>query len=65
MKLMETKKLDAVVAGPGGSYFPGSQFPRILAIGGLPGITVPAGYTNQNKTPFGIFFGGLTVQSQS
>ncbi|GMN70280.1 hypothetical protein TIFTF001_039325 [Ficus carica] len=59
VKLMETNNLDAVVAGPGGSNFPESQFPRILAIGGLPGITVPAGYTNQNKTPLGIFFGGL------
>ncbi|TKY59921.1 carbon-nitrogen ligase, with glutamine as amido-N-donor [Spatholobus suberectus] len=49
-KLMITNKLDAVVA-------PFSFFGSILAIGGYPGVSVPAGY--EKGAPFGIIFGGL------
>lgn len=49
-KLMITKKLDAVVV-------PFSFFVSILARGGYPGVTVPAGY--EKGAPFGIIFGGL------
>ena len=56
VKLMTKYKLDALVAS-GGSYFPYSSINQILAIGGFPGITVPAGYVQ--GVPFGIFFGGL------
>ncbi|GMN48689.1 hypothetical protein TIFTF001_017853 [Ficus carica] len=52
-KLMKKYELDALVAG--GYLLP--DIPKILAIGGFPGITVPAGYIK--KVPFGIFFGGL------
>ncbi|KAI8025810.1 putative amidase [Camellia lanceoleosa] len=31
---------------------------RVLAIGGYPGINVPAGY-DEDGTPYGICFGGL------
>ncbi|KAJ1399004.1 Amidase signature domain [Sesbania bispinosa] len=50
-KLMEDYNLDAVVT-------PGSRFYHVLAIGGYPGINVPAGYDNEG-IPFGINFGGL------
>ncbi|CAN6242605.1 unnamed protein product [Urochloa humidicola] len=44
-------RLDAIVA-------PDSSFATVLAIAGLPGIAVPAGYDEQGA-PFGITFGGL------
>ncbi|OMO92848.1 Amidase [Corchorus olitorius] len=51
-KVMKDYKLDALVA-------PGiSLSMTVLAIGGYPGITVPAGYES-NGMPFGICFGGL------
>ncbi|XVF00928.1 hypothetical protein REPUB_Repub04eG0044400 [Reevesia pubescens] len=51
-KLMTDYKLDALVA-------PGiSLSMTVLAIGGYPGISVPAGY-HSNGVPFGICFGGL------
>ncbi|KAJ7978587.1 Amidase [Quillaja saponaria] len=50
VKLMKKNKLDALVT-------PGDITARILAIGGFPGISVPAGYTKDG--PFGICFGGL------
>lgn len=50
-KTMEENKLDAMVT-------PGSRATAVLAIGGYPSITVPAGYDNDG-TPFGICFGGL------
>ncbi|KAJ4716740.1 Amidase family protein [Melia azedarach] len=50
-KLMRENKLDAVVT-------PGLLFFRVLAIGGFPGINVPAGYDSKGE-PFGIYFGGL------
>jgi amidase len=50
-KLMKRNKLDAVVA-------PFSSFISILAIGGYPGVSVPAGY-EKGHVPFGICFGGL------
>ncbi|GMP37600.1 hypothetical protein CsSME_00009207 [Camellia sinensis var. sinensis] len=37
---------------------PGSRASPILAIGGYPAITAPAGYDSDGM-PFGIFFGGL------
>ncbi|KAE9603031.1 hypothetical protein Lal_00012790 [Lupinus albus] len=49
-KLMKRNKLDAVVV-------PGPNFSRILAIGGYPGVIVPAGY--EKGDPFGICFAGL------
>ncbi|XP_027342473.1 probable amidase At4g34880 isoform X1 [Abrus precatorius] len=49
-KLMEKNKLDALVV-------PFSIFSTILAIGGHPGVTVPAGY--EKGMPFGICFAGL------
>jgi len=49
-KLMKRNKLDAVVT-------PFSYFSGILAIGGYPGVSVPAGY--EKGMPFGICFGGL------
>ncbi|KAG8368138.1 hypothetical protein BUALT_Bualt15G0013900 [Buddleja alternifolia] len=50
-KLMIDNKLDALVcAGPG--------LAPVLAIGGFPGITVPAGYDSK-EVPIGICFGGL------
>lgn len=51
-KVMKENKLDAIVT-------PNSYFSGVLAIGGFPGITVPAGYDEQG-VPFGICFGGLT-----
>lgn len=50
-KLLWDKKLDALVT-------PGSVVAPVLAIGGFPGISVPAGY-DKNGVPFGITFGGL------
>lgn len=50
-KMMEENKLDAMVT-------PGTKAIPVMAIGGYPGITVPAGYDEQG-TPFGILFSGL------
>ncbi|KAG1354093.1 putative amidase [Cocos nucifera] len=50
-RLMMEKKLDAIVT-------PGASATGVLAIGGYPGISVPAGY-GTNGVPFGICFGGL------
>ncbi|RVW38602.1 putative amidase C869.01 [Vitis vinifera] len=50
-KLMKEHKLDALVT-------PGADVSSVLAIGGFPGITVPAGYDSEG-VPFGICFGGL------
>ncbi|KAL3522453.1 hypothetical protein ACH5RR_015287 [Cinchona calisaya] len=50
-KLMQEYELDAMVT-------PGSGACPVLAIGGFPAITVPAGYGNDGM-PFGICFGGL------
>ena len=64
VKLMTEYKLDALVA-LGGPYFPFPIVQNILAIGGFPGITIPAGYIagtgfiNYDGLPFGIIFGGL------
>lgn len=50
-KLMDESELDAIVTlGWGAS--------TMLAIGGYPAITVPAGYESDGM-PFGICFGGL------
>ena len=50
-RLMIEKQLDAVVT-------PDANISPILAIGGYPGISVPAGY-DLHGNPFGICFGGL------
>ncbi|XP_027111895.1 probable amidase At4g34880 isoform X2 [Coffea arabica] len=50
-KMMQEYQLDAMVT-------PGSRGCAVLAIGGFPGITVPAGY-GKDGMPFGICFGGL------
>ncbi|CAL1398052.1 unnamed protein product [Linum trigynum] len=50
-KVMKEQKLDALVAGS-------SSFSVVLAIGGFPGMSVPAGYDG-GGVPLGIFFGGL------
>ncbi|XP_021771828.1 uncharacterized protein LOC110735966 [Chenopodium quinoa] len=50
-KVMVEHKLDAIIT-------PGSSFSTVLAIGGYPGISVPAGY-DKDGVPFGICFGGL------
>ncbi|KAL6839721.1 hypothetical protein ACP4OV_030409 [Aristida adscensionis] len=50
-KLMKEEQLDAVVT-------PNDSAASVLAIGGLPGITVPAGYGKEG-VPFGLCFGGL------
>ncbi|KAK3028673.1 hypothetical protein RJ639_037853 [Escallonia herrerae] len=50
-RLKKENELDAMVT-------PGSRATAILAIGGYPGITVPAGYDTDGR-PFGICFGGL------
>ena len=60
-RLMRKYKLDAVVAS-GGLRFPYQILSTVLAIGGFPGITVPAGYIKAGESkglPFGICFGGL------
>ncbi|CAL4932898.1 unnamed protein product [Urochloa decumbens] len=49
-KVMQDNQLDAIVA-------PGASAHSLLAIGGYPAITVPAGYAN--GVPFAICFGGL------
>ncbi|KAI9114944.1 hypothetical protein K1719_013957 [Acacia pycnantha] len=49
-KVMKVNKLDAVVTS-------GFDFATVLAIGGYPGITVPAGYND--GMPIGICFSGL------
>lgn len=51
VKLMNTYRLDAIVT-------PGSAVSPVLAIGGFPGISVPAGYDSKG-VPFGICFSGL------
>ncbi|VAH24645.1 unnamed protein product [Triticum turgidum subsp. durum] len=50
-KLMKEHQLDAIIA-------PEHYASNHLAIGGHPGIVVPAGY-NEKGVPFGICFGGL------
>lgn len=50
-KLMRGKELDALVT-------PGYDISHVLAIDGLPGISVPAGYDSKG-VPFGIYFGAL------
>ncbi|KAI0499320.1 hypothetical protein KFK09_020223 [Dendrobium nobile] len=50
-KKVKKKGLDAIV-------FPDASASSVLAIGGYPGITVPAGY-GTDDVPFGISFGGL------
>jgi amidase len=50
-KLMKEHELDAVVT-------PNNALSPVLAIGGMPGITVPAGY-GALGVPFGLSFGGL------
>lgn len=50
-KLMKEHRLDAIVA-------PNSDASSVLAVGGYPGIAVPAGYDEQG-VPFAICFGGL------
>ncbi|KAK1304152.1 hypothetical protein QJS10_CPB11g01958 [Acorus calamus] len=50
-KLMNEAALDAIVT-------PESSVSSVLAIGGYPGISVPAGY-DEKGVPFGICFGGL------
>ena len=50
-KVMKEHRLDAIVA-------PDSSSATVLAIAGLPGVAVPAGYDEQGA-PFGITFGGL------
>ncbi|CAK9315342.1 unnamed protein product [Citrullus colocynthis] len=51
-KLMRENELDAIITR-------GSGCVSVLAIGGYPGITVPAGYGKDDGMPFGICFGGL------
>nr|XP_048337333.1 probable amidase At4g34880 [Ziziphus jujuba var. spinosa] len=55
-KVMKKNKLDALVAG-GGRSTPFAILSTPLALGGFPGIIVPAGY--KDGVPFGICFGGL------
>ncbi|XP_030517900.1 probable amidase At4g34880 isoform X1 [Rhodamnia argentea] len=50
-KLMKENELDAMVTL-------GADAATVLAIGGYPALTVPAGY-DDNGMPFGICFGGL------
>lgn len=50
-KLMEDNKLDAMLT-------PGWVASTVLAIGGYPAISVPAGY-DIDEMPYGICFGGL------
>ncbi|XP_065865375.1 probable amidase At4g34880 [Euphorbia lathyris] len=50
-KVMRENKLDALVTS-------GAGISPVLAIGGFPGINVPAGY-DYRGAPFGINFGGL------
>ncbi|MBN8138655.1 hypothetical protein J0J21_23290, partial [Vibrio vulnificus] len=48
---MKLHRLDAIVT-------PGSDVSSFLAVGGFPGISVPAGFDNRG-VPFGICFSGL------
>lgn len=50
-RVMIKNQLDAIAA-------PGLLISTVLAIGGFPGVSVPAGY-NPQGIPFGIAFGGL------
>ncbi|XP_021742277.1 putative amidase C869.01 isoform X2 [Chenopodium quinoa] len=50
-KVMVEHKLDTIVT-------PDAVFSTVLAIGGYPGISVPAGY-DKDGVPFAICFGGL------
>lgn len=50
-KIMEENDLDAMVS-------PGIKAIPVMAIGGYPGITVPAGY-DEHGIPFGMLFSGL------
>ncbi|PON83430.1 Amidase [Trema orientale] len=50
-KIMVANELDALVT-------PGTGAISVLALGGYPGITVPAGYDDEGM-PFGLCFGGL------
>jgi amidase len=50
-KLMREHELDAIVT-------PNSAASPVLAMGGMPGITVPARY-GEMGVPFGLSFGGL------
>ncbi|KAM0852386.1 hypothetical protein ACQ4PT_051805 [Festuca glaucescens] len=50
-RLVKERQLDAIMT-------PDSRASSLLAIGGHPGIVVPAGYDKQG-VPFGICFGGL------
>ncbi|KAM2041443.1 hypothetical protein FF1_035009 [Malus domestica] len=50
-KLLKDNRLDALVTT-------GSDVSPVLAIGGFPGISVPAGF-DKKGVPFGITFGGL------
>ncbi|KAK9677573.1 hypothetical protein RND81_11G152800 [Saponaria officinalis] len=50
-KMMEENELDAMVT-------PGTKAIPVMAIGGYPGITVPAGY-DEHGIPFGMLFSGL------
>uniref|UniRef100_A0A7N2KVP9 Amidase domain-containing protein n=1 Tax=Quercus lobata TaxID=97700 RepID=A0A7N2KVP9_QUELO len=56
VKLMIKHNLDALVTPYLGHY--GVSVTSVLAIGGFPGISVPAGYDSKG-VPFGICFGGL------
>uniref|UniRef100_A0A2N9IK72 Amidase domain-containing protein n=1 Tax=Fagus sylvatica TaxID=28930 RepID=A0A2N9IK72_FAGSY len=51
VKLMTKNKLDALVS-------PGYSVSSILAVGGFPGVIVPAGF-DSDRVPFGLCFGGL------
>ncbi|WOL09691.1 putative amidase [Canna indica] len=53
-RLMMEKTLDAIVA----AATLDTSVSNVLAIGGYPGITVPAGY-GKSGVPFGVSFGGL------
>lgn len=54
-KLMKDNMLDALVTPLSYDF---RHVSGVLAIGGFPGISVPAGYDHDGK-PFGICFGGL------
>ncbi|XP_002528274.2 probable amidase At4g34880 [Ricinus communis] len=54
-KLVRKHKLDALVSP---FYSVSTSFSALLAIGGYPGISVPAGYDSKG-VPFGICFGGV------
>ncbi|KAI8024061.1 putative amidase [Camellia lanceoleosa] len=54
-KLMKDNMLDALVTPLSYNF---RHISGVLAIGGFPGISVPAGYDHDGR-PFGICFGGL------